>query len=64
MLRLEKRLAQGGALLCPGLSHDAPLGRGKEEYLGTVRLHHRVMECISAISFNPGEPTSASGWAI
>ena len=61
MLRLEKRRAQGGASLCPGLSFDAPLGRGKEENLGTVRLHH-VMEGISAISFDPvSQPAPAVG---
>jgi hypothetical protein len=28
-------------------------GGGDEKTAGTVRLHHRVMECIQAISFNP-----------
>jgi hypothetical protein len=26
-----RRLTQGGASLCPGLSHFAPLGRGNEK---------------------------------
>ena len=30
--------SQGGALLCPGLSHFAPLGRGNEKPPGAVRL--------------------------
>ena len=54
MLQLEKTRGrtQGGASLGPGLSHDAPLGRGDEKTSGTVRFHH-VMEGILAISFNP-----------
>ena len=30
--------SQGGALLCPGLSHFAPLGRRNEKTAGAVRL--------------------------
>ena len=33
-----RRRTQGGASLCPGLSHFAPLGRGNKKTPGAVRL--------------------------